>query len=113
VMMGRAAQSPLPSALKVSLQPPLASVADAAKVHLAGCAAALMSKQAPPLREPWDLALARYTAQLEATRRADAFRALSEESLERLLAVSFTLEQMHRNLQDLDRSVAGWAAGRG
>ena len=77
------------------------------------CAAALMSKQKAPPREPLDAALTQYTAEIEALRRAGKLRELSGEDIERLFATGFALEQMRLNLRDLDRCIDEWAARRG
>ncbi len=113
VIMGRAAQSRLPDSLKAPLQVPLAAIGNEAKGHLQACASALMSKQQARSRAPLDLALTRYAAGIETLRRAGQLRELSGEDLERLFAAGFALEQMHRNLQDLDRCVEEWASRRG
>ncbi len=46
-------------------------------------------------------------------RQAGRLRELPDEALERPFAASFALEQMHRNLQDLDRCIEEWTARRG
>ena len=113
VIMGRAAQSPLPTSLKAPLELPLATLGKETKAHLEACAASLLSRQAPPSREPLDLALTRYTAGIETLRRASRLQELPGEALERLFAAGFAMEQMRRNLQDLDRCIEEWAARRG
>ncbi len=77
------------------------------------CAAALIAKHKPPSREALDAALAKYTAEIEALRRAGPLRELPGEDVERLFAIGFALEQMRLNLRDLDRCIEEWAARRG
>ena len=112
VSISRAAQEPLPASLDAALGPPLTAVGQSMEAHLAACAAALISKHAPPSRDPVDLAFTRYEAEADAARRDGAMRDLPGDTVERLFAVSFALEQMHRNLKDLDRCVQEWAGGR-
>ncbi len=112
VILGRAAQSPLPAVLNASLQPSLATIGLETKAHLEKCAFSLMSKQPPPSQEGLELALTCYTAGIDASRQAGQLRDLPSEAVERLFAASFALEQMHRNLQDLDRCIEEWAAGQ-
>ncbi len=113
VIMGRAAQSPLPESLKAPLHVPLATFGKEAKCHLQACAAALLSKRQAPSRESLDSALACYTAGIETLRREGRLRELPVDAVERMFAAAFALEQMHRNLQDLDLCVDEWAARRG
>jgi hypothetical protein len=109
VILGRAAQSPLPASLKASLEPSLVAIGEETKVHLQRCAAALTSRQIAPSRRTLDLALVTYTAEIDVSRQAGELRQLPGEALERLFAASFAFEQMHRNLQDLDRCIEEWA----
>ncbi len=113
VIIGRAAQSPLPACLEPVLQPLLMTVGNETGGHLQACAAALLSKQGAPPSEPLDSALSRYTAEIETLRRAGQLRELPGEAVERLFATGFALEQMRRNIQDLERCIGEWAARRG
>jgi uncharacterized membrane protein YccC len=113
VIMGRAAHSPLPACLQEPLHVPLQNIGQESKVVLQAGAAALLSKQKAPPREPLDAALTQYTAEIEALRREGKLRELSHEDIERLFATGFALEQLRLNLLDLDRCVDEWAARRG
>lgn len=113
VILGRAAQAPLPETFKPALEPLLASLGKAVSGHLQGCAAALVSRRGAPSGDALDLALANYTAEKERLRRAGFLRPLPSEDVERFFARGFALEQMRRNLQDLDRSINEWAKRRG
>ncbi len=113
VIIGRAAYCPLPAFLEPVLQPLLASIGKETATHLQACAAALSRKQKAPSREPLDLALSGYTAEIETLRRSGQLRELQVEAVERLFATGFALEQMRRNTQDLDRCIEEWAARRG
>jgi hypothetical protein len=54
-------------------------------------------------------ALSAYAAEVAALRSEGLTRNLSVEATERLFAVGFALDQMHRNFKDLERCVADWA----
>ncbi len=112
VIMGRAAQSPLPESLKAALHAPLTAIGNEAKGHLQACAAALLSMQRAPSRERLDSALASYMAEIETLRCAGELRKLPVDEVERVFATAFALEQIRRDLQDLDLCVEEWAARR-
>jgi uncharacterized membrane protein YccC len=109
VILGRAARSPLPASLKVSLQASLMAVGEEVGAHLQACGAALMSKKEAPSRTSLDAALARYSEDIETLRRAGRFRKLSTDEVEQLYATRFALEQMRLDLSDLDRCMDEWA----
>ncbi len=113
VLMGRAAHSPLPDALKEPLHARLQTIARESNTNLLACATALLSKQKAPPAEALDAAIAQYAAEIEALRRAGGLRPLPSEDMERLFATGFALEQMRLNLRDLDRCIDEWAARRG
>jgi uncharacterized membrane protein YccC len=112
VIVGRAAQAPLPVALAPDLLPSLITVGKEAASHLQVCAVALMSRQTSPSRAALDSALARYTGEIDGLRREGRLRELTGEAVERVFATGFALEQMRHNLGDLDRCVAEWAKRR-
>jgi uncharacterized membrane protein YccC len=112
VIMGRAAHAPLPDAVKAPLLPLLRDAASEAKAALQAAAAALLAKRVATPCDALDTALARYTAEIDALRRAGALRQLPGEAVERIFATGFALEQMRLNLRDLDRCIGEWAARR-
>jgi len=112
VIIGRAARWPLPASLETPLEQHLTGVGKEIQAHLRACAAALLAKKAPPPRAPLDDAFHRYTAAIETLREEGRLRGLPVDAVERLFAAGFALEQMHRNLGDLDRCVGEWAARR-
>jgi uncharacterized membrane protein YccC len=112
VIIGRAARWPIPASLKAPLQDLLCAVGQETQIDLQACAAALLLKQPAPSSEPLDAALARYTAAIDTLRRAGELREMPGETIERLFATGFALEQMHRNLQDLHRCVDEWSVRR-
>ena len=113
VIMGRAARLPMPASLKTSLHAPLTALGEAMSCHLQASAAALTSRQGAPPNADLDAAFTRYTAEIEALRQAGQLRELPGDTVERLFAISFALEQARLNLRDLDRCIEEWAAIRG
>lgn len=112
VMVGRAAGAPLPDHIREALEPPLAGVGSAIGDHMRLCGTALQSHRGAPLNTPVDGALRTFTAAIDRLREASAFRTLPSESVERVFAIGFALEQVRRNLHDLDRCVDDWARMR-
>jgi uncharacterized membrane protein YccC len=109
VMIGRAASSPLPEAIKAALAEPIDSVCKTATEFLRASSAALKADGVAPPLAPFEAALDRYNEALAAVRRVGLTRELSTEELERLFALGFTLEQMHQHLRDLARCVTEFA----
>jgi len=108
VIIGRAAVVPLPDS-----RPPLARLGAGASDYLRGCAAALLARRSPPPLHPITTAFEGYTAEIEALRDEGLTRGLSSSEVERLFALGFGLEQLHRNFDDLARCVEEGARPRG
>jgi uncharacterized membrane protein YccC len=104
VIIGRAAATPLPAALGQRLAPLLSRFAACASDFLRGCATALALRAPPPALGEVDAAHAAYTSELNALRR-DALPTLSAVEAERIFALGFALEQLHREFGDLARCV--------
>jgi uncharacterized membrane protein YccC len=109
VMIGRAADNPLPEALRARLEAPLARVGAAFADHLRASAAALQAGRPPPSAADMEAALDTYGTAIAALRREGLTRVLSSDAAERFFALGFALEQMHNNFKDLERCVADWA----
>ncbi len=109
VMMGRAAVSPLPEVLRPRLEAPLAQAGTAFADYLRASGAALLARRRPPSLDAVESALDAYAAAIAALRREGLTRSLSADAAERVFALGFALDQMHRNFQDLERCVAEWA----
>jgi len=109
VMIGRAAVAPLPEPFKTRLEAPLAQADAAFAYYLRASGAALLAHQGPPSLDGVNAALKTYAAEIDALRREGLTRTLSGEQAERIFALGFALEQMHRNFEDLERCVAEWA----
>jgi uncharacterized membrane protein YccC len=105
VMIGRAAQVPLPEPLRTRLEPLLARIGETVIDYLGSSGAALRGRRGPPSRTSVDLALCAFAAEIAALRRESLTRDLSTEQIERIFVLSFALEQLHRQLEELGRSV--------
>jgi uncharacterized membrane protein YccC len=112
VMVGRAAAEPLPEKILQQLGPPLARVAKTAADYLRQSGEALVARHA---QSP----LAAAEAALDGS--ADAFAAIRRESLtvglpvdtvERIFALGFVLEQLRHNFRDLERCVREATRGK-
>jgi hypothetical protein len=111
-MIGRASAEPLPVHLSEDLRPALTRVGAAISSYFRDCALALTSRDkavrlAPPQEE-----LNACASQLALFREHNLAH-LSASQLEQLFALSFVLEQLQRNISDLERCVLEWAISPG
>lgn len=105
VMLGRAVEVPLPQAIREALLSPLSKVeADAAR-YLGDQANALRLRQTPPPMTVVEQSFNDFLAAIGTLRANGATRALTSDEAERFFALGFALEQIRRNLRDLDRCV--------
>ena len=111
VMIGRAAQLPLPEALQPRLEAPVTHAAAAIADYLGAVGDALRGRRWPPPRDAVETALDAYTALINDLRREGLTRALNAELAERFFALGFAFEQMRQNLKDLERCAREWADG--
>ena len=109
VMIGRAAVVPLSEPLQARLGPLLASVSETAVDYLRGSSAALIARRNPPPLEAADAAFDGYGAEVTALRRDGLTRDLPGDAVERLFALGFALEQLHRDFKDLEQRVMEYA----
>ena len=109
VMVGRAGISPLPEGFGTRLEAPLAQAGKAFADYLRASGAALRAARRPPPLTAVESALDAYAAEVDALRREGFTRSLPGDAAERFFALGFALEQMHSNLNDLQRCVAEWA----
>jgi uncharacterized membrane protein YccC len=112
VMIGRGCVTPLPADVQARLAGPLAEVSDTFVAYLRSIAAALRTRAAAPVALPIDAVLYRYAAAVAAVRSEGLTRGLSGDVVERFFALGFVLEQMRRNLRDLERCVTEWSETR-
>jgi len=109
VMIGRAAVTPLPEAIRTRLEPPLTHAGVALADYLRASAAALLARRGPPSLDAVETALATYAAEIAVLRREGLTLGLPGDAAESFFALGFALEQMHDNFKDLKRCVAVWA----
>lgn len=109
VMIGRATVVPLPAEVQVRLAGPLSEVSATIAAYMRSAAEALRSGVGAPAIRPVHLALERYANEVAAVRRDGLLRGHPGDTAERFFALSFSLEQMHQNLSDLDRVVGEWS----
>jgi uncharacterized membrane protein YccC len=105
VMIGRAAVVPLSEPLQARLGPPLARASETAVDYLRGSSAALISRSKPPPLDAVDAAFDSYGAEIAALRREGLTRDLPGDEVERLFALGFALDQLHRDFKDLEQRV--------
>lgn len=105
IIIGRAAAEPLPDTIVARVQDPLTRVSDAAQRYLREGGEALLHRRNPPALGDVERALQDFTAAIEILRREGATRALPADSVGRLFALGFALEQLRRNFEDFSDRV--------
>jgi uncharacterized membrane protein YccC len=108
VIVGRVAGTRLPEPTQSRLTPRVSDVASAAAAFFQSCGSALLMAAGPPSLERFEAALKAYEAEVAAVRQEGLTRVLPGDAAERFFAVGFALEQMHKNLIDLQRVVSEW-----
>lgn len=109
VMIGRANVEPLPDDIRERISAPLSAVQQTMSAHLRNAAASLRLKRPGPVAEDIQTALADYTKAVSAIREKGLTRGQRGDVTERFFALGFSLEQMRRNLNDLERCLAKWS----
>ncbi len=112
VMIGRAAAVRLPDHLQGRLEPALEQVRVTAVSYLQASRAAPLARDAPPLLNQFEQALAAYAGEIAALRGEGLTRGLPADVTERFFTVGFALEQLHQNFIDLHRCVETWRQTR-
>jgi uncharacterized membrane protein YccC len=105
LMIGRAAAAPLPEPLRARLAPSLARISETADIYLRQSSAALLSRHDPPRLEPFEAALDSYLTAIADVRHPRSTCDLPVDTMERIFALAFALEQLHGNFGDLARVV--------
>lgn len=105
VIVGRAATNPLPDAIIGYLNAPLAELSKSVSALFDGCAVSLGLRHGPPQFDAVDAAFAEYERAFAAVRTQGLMEVLPNAELERLFALTFGIEQLWRNLRDLQRCV--------
>jgi uncharacterized membrane protein YccC len=109
VMIGRAAEAPLPEAFRTRLAPLLARVSETAGDWLREAAAALGGRRAPPSLDAVVSALDGYAAGMAALRREGLTQDLPTDEVERIFVLGFALEHLRQHFEDLRRCVQEFA----
>ncbi len=109
VMIGRASVEPLPVELQVRLAAPLADVSNTMSDYLRAMAAALRRGRGAPATWPVQNVLQAYAAAVAGVRSDGLTHDLSGDVAERFFAIGFCLEQMRKNLRDLERCISYWS----
>lgn len=109
VMKGRASAEPLPVHLGEHLRPRLEYIGDAVSSYLRACATALTSRRMPPPLHPLQTELRACASHPIASHQRELAH-LAPAQLERLFALIFSLDQLRRNIVDLERCVRELAA---
>jgi uncharacterized membrane protein YccC len=113
VIIGQAAVEPLPEPFRAHLGSSLTRVADTAAEYLGKSGAALLARREPPPLDAVERALDDYAACIGEIRQAGFTRNLPSEIVERIFALGFGIEQLRRNLRDLQRCVREHADAKG
>ena len=113
VMVGRAANRPLPDVIAQRLRPLLTRLAADASDFLRKSGTALVQHRSPPTLVVVEAALETYTSEIVLLRKEGATHPLSNDEAERLFALGFVLEQIHQDFADLRRSLEEYAAAHG
>lgn len=111
VILGRAANAPLPGAVAERLAPLVARFGREASEFLLDGAYALGQGERPPPLEPLGGALKACDSEIAALRAEGLTRPLSTGEVERLFALGFGLDQFFANAGDLARRVEELSAG--
>jgi uncharacterized membrane protein YccC len=112
VMIGRAATEPLPEAFRQRLGPPLARVAETAAGYLRQSGEALAARRAPSPLGAAEAALDGCADAFAAIRHEGLTLGLPVDTVERIFALGFALEQLRHNFRDLERCVREAARGK-
>jgi uncharacterized membrane protein YccC len=113
VFIGRAVGMPISDVMRGRMRPLLEDVEATGTAYPRACAAALRQGAGPPSVDAFQRALDAYDAKVQAMRNEGFTIALSGEAAERFFAVSFALEEMCRELRDLEPLVREWRVPEG
>jgi len=109
IMLARAAIEPLPAPVGERLRSALSGLATAGGVWLRGVSEAFATRSPPPPLDNFDAALRAYRSEISALRQDGTLRALPAESVGRIFALGFALDQLRENAGDLANRAAEFA----
>ena len=110
--IGRSTRQSLPSPIRERLERPATAAADAMARFLRSSGAAIGRAAPPPCLAPEREALAGFAAAVAELRASGLARALSDQDVARLFGLSFSLEQLGQNLDDLAARVGEFSDPR-
>jgi uncharacterized membrane protein YccC len=111
VIIARALTAPLPEAARGRLAAPGADLGAALTARMSALGDSLVGGTKPPAEEPVSLAFDGFAAAVAALRRDRLTVDLPDVEAERIFGLSFGLEQLRRNLDDLAGRIAELAPG--
>lgn len=111
-IIGRAAATPFPDAVRPLLLPPLQRLSGALVEYIGAAGRAVAERRRPPSTTPLTEAFVAYAAAMTEARRAGLTRDLPDEEVARIFALGFAFDQLRRNLGDLDSRVAELARAK-
>jgi uncharacterized membrane protein YccC len=106
IMIGRSAVAPLPEALQTRLGAPLAEVTNTVVEYFHETAEVLAHGGSTSLLNAAEAAIEGYAEAFAEVRNKGLTVGLSMDSVERIFALGFALDEMRTHLRDLDRSVS-------
>lgn len=101
-MIGRALEGPLAKFPETGLDEAATDAVTAISAHMHATARAIANRQPPPDQAAVRQALSTAAATMAIVRRRGATRELSDDMVSRIFSLAFALEQMSRNLKDLE-----------
>jgi uncharacterized membrane protein YccC len=106
IMVGRSAVAPLPEALQTRLGAPLAQVTKTVVEYFHETAEVLAHGGSTSLLNAAEAAIEGYAEAFTEVRSKGLTVGLSTDTVERIFALGFALDEMRAHLRDLDRSVS-------
>lgn len=103
VILGRAAGAPLPDAFQSRFGPGLKHLAAITADALRAMANAIVARRGPPPLDKVERSLQAFTETFEDARKARLTIGLPVETVERIFALSFALDEFQQHLRDLAR----------
>jgi hypothetical protein len=103
VILGRAAGAPLPDAFQSRFGPGLKHLAAITADALRAIANAIVGRRGPPPLDKVEHSLQAFTETFEDARKARLTIGLPVETVERIFALSFALDEFQQHLRDLAR----------
>ena len=101
IMVDRATRDALPKSVAAPLRPSLASVSSALEAALRGLAGAFRERRLPPPVAAFHDSLTTYHEAMAGVRRAGLTRAMPVEATALIFGLTFALDQISRDLDDL------------